>query len=84
MRKAPGDVLLDDFSEGGAVVRSIDDLPELSKRAELAEFTGTSIPTLARWAVEGVGPRVTRLGGGSVRYRKRDVLAWLDSLAEAG
>ncbi|GGH45000.1 helix-turn-helix transcriptional regulator [Microbacterium album] len=64
------------------MVRSIDDLPELAKRVEIAEFTGTSVPTLARWAMEGTGPKVTRLGG-SVRYRKGDVLSWLDSLGAA-
>lgn len=59
-------------------------LPDLAKRSQVAEYTQTSIPTLARWAAEGRGPRWVKLGAGAVRYRKADVLAWLDSLAEAG
>jgi predicted DNA-binding transcriptional regulator AlpA len=60
-------------------LRQIAELPEWSTRAELAQFTGVSIQTLARWKVEGRGPRVTKLGG-AVRYRKSDVLMWLDGL----
>jgi len=58
--------------------RTVDELAELSKRKELADFTGLSVQTLARWAVEGVGPKITKLGGTAVRYRKADVLAWLE------
>jgi predicted DNA-binding transcriptional regulator AlpA len=65
------------------------DLPELATRKQVAEFTQTSVPTLARWASEGdKGPKFIRLGGsdasgGAVRYRREDVLAWLASLSEA-
>lgn len=57
-------------------------LPELATRRELSLATGVSIPTLCRWAAATVGPKPVRLGG-SIRYRKADVLAWLDSLEEA-
>ncbi|WP_211349969.1 helix-turn-helix transcriptional regulator [Microbacterium saperdae] len=46
----------------------------------MAAYTQTSVPTLARWAAEGQGPKVTKLGG-VVRYRREDVLTWI---AEAG
>lgn len=59
-------------------MRTLQDLPELATRAELAEFVDLSVPTLDRWAMQGVGPKVTRLGLRAVRYRKDDVLAWLD------
>ncbi|MGM1017328.1 MAG: helix-turn-helix transcriptional regulator [Actinomycetota bacterium] len=59
------------------------DLPDLATRVQVAEYTQTSIPTLARWAQSGVGPKVLRIGR-SVRYRREDVLAWLESLSEAG
>jgi len=58
------------------------DLPVIATRAQVAKFTQTSVPTLARWAVEGVGPKVTRLGMRAVRYRREDVLAWLEGSAE--
>ena len=56
------------------------DLPELATRTQVAEYTRLSYATLARWAGEGKGPRVTKLGA-AVRYRREDVLAWI---AEAG
>lgn len=62
-------------------LRQVDNLPELATRSELAEFTGISVQTLARWAVsKTTGPSMTKLGG-AVRYRKSDVLAWLAASA---
>lgn len=58
------------------------ELPELATRLQVAQYTQTSVPTLARWAGEGKGPRFVRLGG-AVRYRREDVVAWLEGLAEA-
>ena len=58
------------------------ELPDLATRRQVAEYTQTSIPTLARWAGEGRGPKFIRLGG-AVRYPRESVLAWLDSLQEA-
>ncbi len=55
------------------------DLPDLVTRAQLSAFTGLSVATLARWAMEGdKGPRITKLGS-AVRYRRDDIVAWLDS-----
>jgi excisionase family DNA binding protein len=62
--------------------RTLDQLPELVTRAELAEFTGFSVSALAHWAGEGIGPKPTRIGR-AVRYRKRDVTAWLDALGRS-
>lgn len=57
-------------------------LPAIATRKQVAEYTQTSIPTLARWAAQNQGPKVTRLGaGGTVRYRREDVEAWI---AESG
>lgn len=61
--------------------RSLDALPELLTRQELAAFTGVSVQTLARWVGEGTGPRITRLGKHAVRYRRLDVISWLDQSA---
>lgn len=55
------------------------ELPELATRKQVAEYTQTSIPTLARWAAQGIGPKVTRLGPGAVRYLRADVLAWISA-----
>jgi predicted DNA-binding transcriptional regulator AlpA len=59
------------------------DLPDYATRQQVAAYTQLSIPTLARWAAEGKGPKFVRLGGGehgAIRYRREDVTAWLDSL----
>lgn len=48
-------------------------------RPEVAEFTGIAVQTLARWAVEDTGPKITRLGTRAVRYRKADVLRFIES-----
>ncbi|NQX23322.1 DNA-binding protein [Curtobacterium sp. VKM Ac-2852] len=63
-------------------IRQVEDLPEWSTRVQLSQFIEVSVQTLARWKVEGRGPRVTKIGQ-AVRYRKSDVLSWLDSLSEA-
>ena len=57
-------------------------LPEIATRTEVAAFTRVSIPTLARWASEGKGPRF-RKAGGRVLYMRADVLDWLESLQTA-
>lgn len=60
-------------------LRHIEDLPDLMTRPEVAEFTGIAVQTLARWAVEDTGPKITRLGTRAVRYRKADVLRFIES-----
>lgn len=55
-------------------------LPELATRQQVADYAGLSYATLARWAGEGRGPKMTKLGG-AVRYRREDVLTWI---TEAG
>jgi predicted DNA-binding transcriptional regulator AlpA len=61
-------------------IRQLADLPELASRKELSEFTGIAVQTFARFAVEGKGPKMLSLGGAR-RYRKADVIAWLDASA---
>lgn len=61
-------------------METITSLPDLATRQQVAEYTQTSVPTLARWAGEGKGPKFVRLGG-AVRYRREDVLAWIESAA---
>ena len=53
------------------------DLPELVTRRQLAEYLGMTEPALSQMVVRGQGPRFLRFGR-SVRYRREDVLAWLD------
>ena len=59
------------------------ELPDVATRKEVAEYTRISIPTLARWASEGKGPKY-RKAGGRVLYVAEDVRAWLQSLEVGG
>lgn len=63
---------------GQPAVMTLDDLPELATIAQMCDFTGLTRSTFARWAMDGKGPRVTKLGA-AVRYRKADVIEWLDA-----
>ncbi|MFA3877591.1 helix-turn-helix transcriptional regulator [Streptomyces sp. MMCC 100] len=52
--------------------------------AELAAELGVSTKTLMNWRWQGTGPRYVKLTpgrSGRIRYRRRDVNAWLVSCA---
>lgn len=46
---------------------------------DVATFLGVPIRTLYEWRRKGYGPTGIRVGK-YVRYRREDVLSWLDSL----
>ena len=56
-------------------------LPEnddvLIRRADLPRYLPVAAQTLARWAVEGQGPRFIKVGRRIVAYRAGDLRAWL-------
>lgn len=58
------------------------DLPDLSDKPQVAEYLGVSITTLDRMEIAGAGPKRIRIGR-AVRYRRDDVLAFVQQLAEA-
>jgi len=45
---------------------------------DLAREMNVALLTLADWRVKGIGPKFAKVGR-LVRYRRSDVLAWLDS-----
>ena len=53
---------------------------EIMSRPKTAEFLDVTVGTMATWAYRGTGPRYYRVGK-HVRYRKADVLAWLEENA---
>src|SRR3546814_98413 len=58
----------------------------LLKMNELAAWPAVSEVSVKRWHLAGIGPRATKVGLNAVRFRKDDVLAWLEkraALAEA-
>lgn len=53
---------------------------------EVGALAGFSVKTLANWRSQKIGPRYIKLSpgrGGRIRYRRRDVEAWLSSEQEA-
>ena len=48
---------------------------------QLAEYLGVPLATVYRWRCEGTGPRGIKVGK-HVRYRQRDVEAWLDTRSD--
>jgi len=47
-----------------------------------AEFLCQSVRTIQKWRVTGYGPKFYK-SGRSVRYRRRDLMAWADSRRHA-
>lgn len=45
---------------------------------QLADYLGVPLATVYRWRHESTGPRGIKVGK-HVRYRRRDVEAWLES-----
>ncbi len=59
-----------------AILNTID--PDaLLTEAQSADFLSLSIRTLQAWRVRGGGPLFVRAGR-AVRYRRRDLIAWMD------
>lgn len=59
-----------------------DDPDRLIGYAELSEWTDVPERSVRAWVSSGTGPTPIRLGR-HVRFRVRDVLAWLDQKASA-
>ena len=57
-----------------------DDRRNLATPEELSEFLGIPIGTLYAWNHRGTGPKALKIGR-HLRYRWREVEAWLDAQA---
>jgi excisionase family DNA binding protein len=55
----------------------------LLRPEEVAEFLNKPRGTLNQWAHRGVGPRFIKVGG-SRRYPRSELLAWLNAQASGG
>lgn len=49
----------------------------LIRRGDVPRYIPVAAQTLARWAVEGQGPRFVKLGRRLVAYRAGDLREWL-------
>ncbi|MCB1883123.1 MAG: helix-turn-helix domain-containing protein [Geminicoccaceae bacterium] len=48
----------------------------LMNEHEAAAFLGYTIRALQNWRVRGGGPRFVRVSARSIRYRRKDLVAW--------
>ena len=55
-----------------------DYLDRLMDERKAAGLLCYSVRALQNWRVRGGGPRFVKVSGRSVRYRRRDLLAWIE------
>jgi len=55
-----------------------DYLDRLLNEKEAAEFLNYSVRALQNWRLRGGGPRFVKVSSRSIRYRRRDLLAWIE------
>ena len=54
---------------------------DLLRPGEVARLLGVDPMTLLRWRAKGEGPVWFRLGPGTIRYRRRELVAWAEARA---
>jgi hypothetical protein len=62
------------------LARDPDYLDRLVNENEAATFIGYTIRALQGWRVKGGGPKFVKVSARSIRYRRRDLIEWADSL----
>lgn len=55
------------------------DLDQLMDEREAASILCYSVRALQNWRHRGGGPQFVKVSARSVRYRRRDLLAWVES-----
>ena len=60
-----------------------DYLDRLIPERDAADFLGYTMRALQNWRLRGGGPTFIKVSSRSIRYRRRDLVAWVESkLAE--
>jgi len=60
------------------LARDPDYLDRLINENEAAGFLGYTIRALQGWRVKGGGPKFVKVSARSIRYRRRDLIAWAE------
>lgn len=58
--------------------RNKQDSDALLMEVQAADFLSLSVRTLQSWRLRGDGPPFVRAGGRAIRYRRRDLIAWIN------
>jgi predicted DNA-binding transcriptional regulator AlpA len=56
-----------------------DYLDRLITERDAADFLGYTMRALQNWRVRGGGPVFVKVSNRSIRYRRRDLVAWIES-----
>tara|TARA_R110000782_G_scaffold243708_1_gene330445 strand:- start:236 stop:490 length:255 start_codon:yes stop_codon:yes gene_type:complete len=65
------------------LARDPDYLDRMIAEDEAARFIGYTVRALQNWRLRGGGPKFIKVSGRSVRYRRRDLIEWAESLLVA-
>jgi predicted DNA-binding transcriptional regulator AlpA len=60
--------------------RDPDYLISLIDERQAAKIVGYTVRALQNWRVRGGGPKFVKVSSRSVRYRRRDLIEWAESL----
>jgi predicted DNA-binding transcriptional regulator AlpA len=58
-------------------------LDRLVNEREAADFLGYTTRALQNWRVRGGGPKFVKISARSVRYRRRDLMEWIEGRLRA-
>jgi predicted DNA-binding transcriptional regulator AlpA len=61
------------------LARDPDYLDRLLTEREAAAFLGYTIRALQNWRVRGGGPKFIKISARSIRYCRRDLIAWIEA-----
>lgn len=54
-------------------------LDRLITESEAANFLGYTVRALQNWRVRGGGPQFVKVSSRSIRYRRKDIVDWIES-----
>ena len=58
-------------------------LDSMITETEAARFLGYTVRALQNWRVRGGGPKFVKVSSRSIRYRRRELIDWAESLMVA-
>jgi predicted DNA-binding transcriptional regulator AlpA len=67
------------LNQAAQTIPDRDYLERLIAEREAADFLGYSMRALQNWRLRGGGPSFVRVSSRSIRYRRRDLIAWAES-----
>ena len=51
----------------------------LETERKASDFLGVTTRALQKWRATGTGPQFVRISGRCIRYRRRDLIAWVEA-----